>query len=140
MQTREGRGRRPVAGSPVDGSGTSFDGGTPEQLFATLVEVLCEEADVVGPDGSRRGFGATALTAQGRIFAMLTRGHLVVKLPRARVTALVADGTAMPFTAGKTTPMREWVTVEGPDEATWVRLAREALTAARTTTAAPPLP
>ncbi len=124
----------------VDGSGTDTGGGTPQQRFAALVEVLRGEADVDGPDGARRGFGATGLTVHGRIFAMLTRDQLVVKLPRARVLALVADGTGSPFTAGKTFPMKEWVTVGGVEEAMWVRLAREALTAARAAAAAPPLP
>jgi len=36
--------------------------------------------------------------------------------------------------------MKEWLTIDGVEEATWVRVAREALTAARTATAAPPLP
>lgn len=130
----------PGHGIPVDGSGTGADGGTPQERFAALVEVFRGEPDVDGPDGSRRGFGTTGLTVHGRIFAMLTRDQLVVKLPRARVLALVGDGTGSPFTAGKTSPMKEWLTVKGVDEATWVALAREAVTAARTATAGPPLP
>jgi len=125
---------------PVDGSGTDAGGGTPQQRFAALVELFRGEPDVDGPDGSRRGFGATGLTVHGRIFAMLTRDQLVVKLPRTRVLALIADGTGSPFTAGKTSPMKEWLTVDGVDEATWVRLAREALAAAGAAAAAPPLP
>ncbi len=124
----------------VDSSANGAGGGTPQQRFAALVEVFRGEPDVDGPDGSRRGFGATGLTVHGRIFAMLTRDQLVVKLPRTRVLALIADGTGFPFTAGKTSPMKEWLTVDGVEEATWVRLARDALTAAPTATAAPPPP
>ncbi len=124
----------------VDGSGTGAGGGTPQERFAALVEVFRGEPDVDGPDGSRRGFGATGLTVHGRIFAMLTHDQLVVKLPRARVLALIGDGTGSPFTAGKTSPMKEWLTVEGVEEATWVGLAREALTAARIAAAGRSLP
>ena len=70
---------------------------------------------------------ARTLTVDGSIFAMLTRGELVVKLPAVRVTELVANGNGMPFTAGKDRPMREWVVVKGEDRQEWLELAREAL-------------
>jgi len=124
---------------PVDGSANGAGGGTPLERFAALVEVFRGEPDVDGPDGSRRGLGASGLTVHGRVFAMLTRDQFVVKLPRTRVLALIADGSGSPFTAGKTSPMKEWLTVDGVEEATWVRLAREALTAARIAAAAAPL-
>ena len=58
---------------------------------------------------------------------MLTRGRLVVKLPRERVETLVAGGVGEPFTAGKARPMREWLTVIPNEDATWQNLASEAL-------------
>ncbi len=74
-----------------------------------------------------RGFGAQALKVDGSIFAMVTGGRLVVKLPRHRVDALVADGTGAPFDSGKGRPMKEWLAVGADDHETWLALAHEAL-------------
>ena len=100
----------------------------PQERFAALVEELAAEPGVTPPDaaGGRR-FGSAALKVDGAIFAMLYDQWLVVKLPRPRVEALLADGTGGPFGAGKGRPMREWVTVLSADEGTWSALAREAL-------------
>ena len=100
----------------------------PEDLFASLVASLAGEPGVEPPgDGSRRAFGSTALKVDGAIFAMLTRGDLVVKLPEDRVAALVASGVGAPFGTGGRRPMREWLTVTSDDPATCAALAREAL-------------
>ncbi len=99
-----------------------------EARFAALVEEFSSRPDVEVPgDSSPRRFGSDALKCRGSIFAMVTGGRLVVKLPRDRVDGLLADGTGAPFTAGKGRPMKEWVTVVADDEATWLALAREAL-------------
>lgn len=75
----------------------------------------------------RRGFGSSALSVYGSILAMLSRGRLVVKLPRDRVDALIESWTGGPFDAGKGRPMKEWLTVAVDAEETWMALAREAL-------------
>ncbi len=49
---------------------------------------------------------------------------LVVKLPRARVAELIAEGVGQAFApAGKV--FREWLSVPKPDRARWRRLLRE---------------
>lgn len=99
-----------------------------DERFAGLVERFAGRPGVTPPGaGGRRGFGADALTVDGSIFAMVVRGHLVVKLPRARVAELVADGTGAPFDAGKGIPMREWVSVLADDTDAWTALAEESL-------------
>lgn len=62
---------------------------------------------------------------------MLTQGTLVVKLPRDRVDALIEGGLGESFGAGKSRPMKEWLTVAA-DEETWLVLAQEALEFVRT--------
>ncbi|MDP8936289.1 MAG: TfoX/Sxy family protein [Actinomycetota bacterium] len=98
-----------------------------EERFAALVQEFGAYPDVEPPGGSnRRRFGSDALKVNGSIFAMVTGGRLVVKLPRDRVEALIANGTGSPFDSGKGRPMKEWVTVADDDEA-WRALTGEAL-------------
>ena len=75
-----------------------------------------------------RGFGASALKVDGKIFAMRSsRGAFVVKLPRARVDELVAAGAGARFDPGKGTLMKEWFVPEGGTKSALTALAREAL-------------
>lgn len=101
--------------------------GNGEDRFAALAESLSAEPAVTAPGAAegRRVFGSSALKVGGSIFAMVTGGQVVVKLPADQVTALVADGTCAPFGAGKGRPMREWAVVSDP--AADDRLARAAL-------------
>lgn len=106
---------------------------SPADAFADLVAALGGEPGVSVPDpGARRTFGSTALRVDGRIFAMLSRGHVVLKLPADRVAGLVACGAGRPFTQrpGATTGWREWVEVV--DLAAADELGREALAYGRT--------
>ncbi len=101
---------------------------TPEDRFESLAMTYAGAPGVSLPaEPGTRGFGSSALKVHGSIFAMLTRGHLVVKLPAARVTSLIAEGTGAVFDAGKGRPMKEWVTVLDGDDGTWAALADEAL-------------
>lgn len=104
----------------------------PEERFASLVDAFSQESGVTLPyENGGRGFGSAAFKVNGSIFAMLTRGRLVVKLSRDRVTALIDEGVGGPFDAGKGTPMKEWLTVMRDDEDTWQALAGEALSFVR---------
>lgn len=99
--------------------------GTVEDRFGALVAAL------VGKDGvalgiGKRGFGSDALQVGGRIFAMLTGGRVVVKLPRERVRDLIAAGKGAPFDAGKGRPMQEWVVVDASAWDDLLQLAQEA--------------
>ena len=100
---------------------------TPEERFDRLIAVFAGRPGVTlpGADGGL-GFGSSALKAGRSIFAMLTHGRLVVKLPRARVAELLAAGEGEPFDAGKGTPMKEWVVVNDDHPRTWRELAEEA--------------
>ena len=75
---------------------------TTEERFAALAEQLAGVPDVEVPGGSsRRRFGSEALKVNGSIFAMLTGGLLVVKLPGDRVESLIGSGTGAPFASGR---------------------------------------
>lgn len=113
-------------------SASDNDGTPAGRRFAALVEAFAGQPGIATPGRpGRRGFGSAALRLDGSIVAMLTRDHLVVKLPAERVAALVEDGTGHPFDAGKGTPIKEWLTVTVEDAQTWRELTGEALAFAR---------
>jgi hypothetical protein len=107
------------------------DGGPDETAAARrwegLVEAMLAAGDATygNADGPKRAFGATSLKTNGKIFAMLVKGRLVVKLPAARVEELVADGTGERFDPGHGRIQREWLAVHGDSALQWLRLAAE---------------
>jgi TfoX/Sxy family transcriptional regulator of competence genes len=99
--------------------------GTVEERFGALVGALAGK-DGVALGTGKRGFGSDALQVGGRIFAMVTSGRVVLKLPRERVRDLIEAGKGAPFDAGKGRPMQEWVALEAVDWDDLLQLAREA--------------
>lgn len=102
---------------------------TPEERFDDLVSEFLGLPGVTPPAGSGTGagFGRSALRVNNKIFAMLVRGRLVVKLPKERVDALVAGGEGDHFDANKGTPMKKWFALAPESALDWSSLAREAL-------------
>jgi hypothetical protein len=99
---------------------------TPDAKYAALVRQMAGGGVTHVAEGS--GFGSSGqLKVGGRIFAMLVRGGLVLKLPRARVDELVDSGHGTRFDAGKGTPMREWFVLSPASSKRWLPLAEEAL-------------
>ena len=101
-----------------------------EQRFADLVDAFSSVEGVTSPvdaPGREGRFGRAALKVHGKIFAMLVRGRLVVKLPRARVDELVDAAEGERFDAGRARPMREWLSLAPDSQRDWQALAREAL-------------
>ncbi|MFF4503570.1 hypothetical protein [Streptomyces sp. NPDC001401] len=96
-----------------------------EEHFDDLVTELLGLPGVTPPGGT--GFGRSALRVHNKMFAMLVRGRLVVKLPKERVNALVDAGEGDNFDANKGTPMKEWFTLSPESALDWSPLAREAL-------------
>jgi TfoX/Sxy family transcriptional regulator of competence genes len=95
--------------------------GSPEERFASLAEALLADSRV----GEGRMFGSQVLKVTGKVFVMLVKGRLVLKLPAERVQALVTGGAGKPFDPGHGRPSKEWVAVVLAD-ADWQALAREA--------------
>jgi hypothetical protein len=103
---------------------------TPEEHFATIVGELLSDPDVTPPEdgSSKKGFGSSALKVHNKIFAMLVRGRLVVKLPKTRVDELIASGDGERFDPrhdGRL--MKEWICLEPTSEKDWLEVASEAM-------------
>jgi hypothetical protein len=101
-----------------------------EKRYEDLIDGLVGIAGVTPPQGGS-GFGRSAVRFQKKIFVMLVRGRLVLKLPAGRVDALIAAGEGVRFDANKGTPMKEWFSLDPESELPWLPLAREALDFAR---------
>lgn len=90
--------------------------------FAVIVKDLSGKPGIT----SARMFGSSALKASGKVFAMLVKGKLVVKIPQERVTALIGSGAGERFDPGHGRVMKEWVAVHPSSKAKWRRLVEEA--------------
>ena len=94
----------------------------PDALFDAVAAGFARDRRVSREKGW--GAGNAILKVDGRIFAMLNKGRLVAKLPKARVDELVTGGVGRHFDAGRGRPMKEWVAVG--ETIDWVVLAKEA--------------
>jgi len=116
----------PVAAAPestMTGRHTSQDA---EALFQQLVTRFSADPSVTLPATKGGRFGASGLKVDNKIFAMLSEGELVVKLPRHRVDELIASGTGSRFDPGHGRLMKEWVTIAPDQGRYWGELAQEA--------------
>ncbi|MFC0555424.1 hypothetical protein ACFFHJ_31460 [Planotetraspora thailandica] len=100
--------------------------GSPEERFEAVVDELVERPGVTPPTPGT-GFGSNGLKVDDKIFAMLVRGRLVVKLPRQRVDALADGGEGERFDPGSGRLMKEWLILAPDSEQNWLDLALEAL-------------
>ena len=100
---------------------------SPDERFAKIVAAMKRNSKVsVG--AAKKGFGSSALCVGGKIFAMISsKGSFVVKLPKARVDALVESGVGVRFEPAKGRVMKEWLAVDPASDTDWLSLAREAL-------------
>jgi hypothetical protein len=101
---------------------------TPDERYETLVEALLGHEGATLGSGGKRGFGSAALQVGGKIFAMLSDGRLVVKMPRPRVDELIAAGEGERFDPRRDgRVMKEWLAVDSASDHEWLALAREAM-------------
>ncbi len=90
--------------------------------FAPVVAAFVRDRRV----SQKRMFSShNVLNVNGRIFAMLVKDKIVVKLPRQRVDELVSARKGGYFDPGHGRLMKEWVAVEA-GRVNWVDLATEA--------------
>jgi hypothetical protein len=95
------------------------------EIPPVLAPVADAFADVRGVSRRRMFSSENAFSVNGKIFAMLTRGCFVVKLPKERVDDLVDAGKGKRFDSGQGRLMKEWISVEA-GVLPWVALAKEA--------------
>jgi hypothetical protein len=95
-----------------------------ESLFWELAEELLNEARIT----RSTMMGYPCLRVRGAFFACVERntGHLVLKLPAARVQELVRSGRALHF-APNGRVFREWVAIPQPNRKQWAAMLTEAL-------------
>jgi hypothetical protein len=92
--------------------------------FAKLAEDLADGDD--SKLAFRAGFGTGSLFVGRKMFAVLDEtGALVLKLPPARVAALIATGAGAPWHPGTGTPLKEYVSIPFAPQARWLGLAKE---------------
>jgi hypothetical protein len=90
--------------------------------FAPVVAAFARDRRV----SQKRMFSSpNVLNVSGKIFAMLVKDKIVVKLPRQRVDELVGARKGGYFDPGHGRLMKEWVAV-GAGRVNWVDLATEA--------------
>lgn len=96
---------------------------TPEQKWQAIAKSELAHARVT----AGTGFGGSAgLRVSGKIFAMLVKGELVVKLPKNRVEELTVSRVGHHFDPGQGRLMKEWVAVPLEASRPWRALVKEA--------------
>jgi hypothetical protein len=100
---------------------------TAAERWKSLVEtMLAQGLATYGSDGPQRAFGSTSLKTDGKIFAMLVKDRLVVKLDRRRVAELVQARKGRRFDPGHGRLQNEWLDVASASDNVWLDLATEA--------------
>ena len=85
-------------------------------------------AEFKGDSSVKRGrmfSSESVLSVNGKIFAMLTKGKFVVKLPKERVDQLVSQKDGVNWGPGTGRVMKEWIAIKS-GKASWIKLAKEA--------------
>ena len=97
----------------------------PEELFWQLADEL-QRADPRIQEGTIMNGRCLRIGKEFLALVDYTGSGLVVKLPKERVTELIAAGVGKPFApAGKI--FKEWLAVPTPDRRRWRELLREGI-------------
>ncbi len=96
---------------------------TPEQIWKAIADAELTTQGVSGGTGFGRSEG---LRIRNKIYAMLVKGELVLKLPKERVDALLDAGVGQRFDPGHGRMMKEWLSVPPSASRRWKSLVAEA--------------
>ena len=96
---------------------------SPDGRFAAIAETHVGTTGVT----TGTGFGGSpGLRIGGKIFAMLVKDELVVKLRRERVDELARSGVGHAFEPGTGRVMKEWLSIPADAGRRWKALVEEA--------------
>ena len=90
--------------------------------FEKIRKTLLKEHDIA----EKKMFGTTALTSKGKVFAFLWKEKLVLKLPKDRVSDIIASKKGAYFDPGHGRISKEWVTITPSTQNEWINLSKEA--------------
>ena len=76
------------------------------------------------------GRGAQGLKVGKKMFAMFSKGDLILKLPEERVEELISAGKGLPHGPGPGKVMKNYVLVPAAKKRSWIKLCEEAARAA----------
>ena len=96
-----------------------------EAAYTALVRRFADQPRVTLPADKRGKFGGNALKVDGKIFAMLVKGGLAVKLSPDEVQAATTAGRGEPLSMGRGRVMKEWLLVNEPSRR-WYAVAESA--------------
>ena len=104
----------------------NFMSQTSEELFNSFTKSFVSDPKI----SQSKMFGSPGLKINGKVFAFLMKGKLILKLPKEKVDELIAANEGKPFghifAPNNFRPMKEWVEVLSDDEKVWLKLARKA--------------
>jgi hypothetical protein len=93
--------------------------------YRALGRRFVDHPQVTLPAEERGKFGSNALKVEGKIFAMLVRGALAVKLSPGEVEAATIAGRGEPLAMGRGRVMKGWLLVNEPPRR-WYAIAERA--------------
>lgn len=95
------------------------------QLTPEFNKVVASFADHRDVQSGKMFSLSSVLNVNGKIFAMCSKGKLVLKLPKERVDELVARRKGIRFDPGHGRIMKQWIVIP-PRKEDWLRIAKEA--------------
>ena len=72
------------------------------------------------------GSGAQGLKYGKKLFAMFSKGDLLIKLSQERVTEVIASGEGLPYDPGTGKPMKNMVLIPVSKKDLWIKYCEEA--------------
>ena len=115
-------GKKTSARSAGKSPGAATKAGPGDAAFAPIAAAFRGGRNIT----EARMFGSSGLKADGRVFVMVVKGNLVVKLPAPRIQELIGSRVAQPFDPGHGKVMKEWASIPVTHSTKWLALAEEA--------------